>query len=91
MGPIGVGVPGWPHPATSWDWWVFAGVAVVLVLARLTLRLRLGSVCIVVAVAFGPLYAALVHRWGVVSIAALTLAVRIALAPFRGHRPPISP
>jgi hypothetical protein len=83
-------VPGWPLPSTSWDWWIFVGIAMVLVLERRALKLRLGLVSLVIAIALGPLYADAVHRWGVVAALGATLVLRIVLAPFGRHRPPPS-
>jgi hypothetical membrane protein len=95
MGPmmlIGLGYPGWPAPATSWDWWPFVGMACALVLMRSGMRLKFGLGMIAATIAAGPLFATSVHRWGVLwCLGSVVLAwggLAFAHRPSAGERGP---
>jgi hypothetical protein len=93
MSIVSVGVPGWPSPSTSWDWWPFIGVALVCAIGVRSFGVRFRMPLFATAVALGPVFATAVHRWGVVPsfgwvvIGAMGIAfVRRGIAAHR--RPP---
>jgi uncharacterized membrane protein len=72
-----------PH-AGAWDWWPLVGIALVLVGAGLSLRLRPTLWVAAAAVAAGPLFATAVHAWGApmaVAGGALALVTVAVLRP----------
>jgi hypothetical protein len=50
------------------------GIVLALVMTRRSLRLPLRPLVLVVAVAFGPIFALAVHAWGAVAAIASTIA-----------------
>jgi hypothetical protein len=77
---VAVGVPGWPRPATSWDWWSIVGVLLVCLVATRSLGLHLRWPTAIAAIILGPLLSAIVHRWGVVEGLGWPLLVLIGLS-----------
>jgi hypothetical protein len=63
---VAVGVPGWPAPSTSWDWWSLVGIVLVCFVAMRSLRFHLRVPLVAVAIFVGPIVALLVHRLGVI-------------------------
>ncbi|MGH2629174.1 MAG: hypothetical protein ACRDHI_01265 [Actinomycetota bacterium] len=83
---VGVGVPSWPAPSTEWDWWPFLGIVLVLLVARRSLGLRLGPPVLLVAIAFGPVFAWLVDTWGAVPAIATVIGSAAVLSRLRARR-----
>jgi hypothetical protein len=80
---VAVGVPGWPTPSTSWDWWSLVGIVVVCVVATRWLGLRLGFPLLAVAVCLGPIIAMIVHRHGVIAGSGWIVLLAIAASLIR--------
>jgi hypothetical protein len=91
MEPLGVGVPGWPAPSTEWDWWPFIGIALTLLIAKRSLRLRLGAPVFLAAVAVGPVFAWLVDSWGAVPAIATAFVSAAIVCRARRTGDPASP
>jgi hypothetical protein len=92
MALVAVGVPTWPHPATSWDWWTWVGVLLTCFIGMRSFRMHLGLPLIASAICLGPVVATMVHRWGVIGGIGLILAAAFVSALVRNaiwpHPPP---
>jgi len=86
MQPLALGTPGWPTPSTSWDWWPFLGIVLALVVAHRGFRLPMRPIVLFLAVAFGPIFATLVHAWGAVEAIAASLALAWLVSWRRNRR-----
>jgi hypothetical protein len=86
MESLGLGTPGWPTPSTSWDWWPFVGISLALAVAHRSLRVPLRPTVLLLAVAFGPVFATLVHAWGAIEATAASLAVAWVISWRRNGR-----
>jgi hypothetical protein len=88
---VAVGVPTWPHPATSWDWWPWVGILLICFVGMRSFRMHLGLPLFAAAICLGPVVATMVHRWGVIGGIGWILVVAIASALVRkaiGPQPP---
>jgi hypothetical protein len=63
---LNVGVPTWPHPPTSWDWWPWVGILLICFVGMRSFRMHLSLPLITAAICLGPVVATMVHRWGVI-------------------------
>jgi hypothetical protein len=80
---LAVGVPSWPSPSTTWDWWAPAGVVLASIVLRRAGRMPFGVPLLVGAVVGGTLFGSAVHALGVVSASAISLVIAIALMLLR--------
>jgi hypothetical protein len=80
MGLVAVGYPGWPPAATVWDWWPIVGIALTLWIAFAGLHVRFRPGILLLAIAVGPVFASLVHGFGVAFPIGTVVCLRILLS-----------